>query len=164
MKEYIIGNNINLRKVSEKDNIQNLITIDSNLMDKNFYLITLKNDEIIGYVTMLNINTLYIIPQFQNKEIECNVLRLILNYMFNELKQEEVIYEVNDNYNNIFHEFNFTICDKHDNLTIYKINKKEYKNKQIKKHKYLTGEDIDMFNDNKYSSHKNICDNHWDGA
>ena len=39
-----------------------------------------------------------------------------------------------------------------------------YKRRGKIKHKYLTGEDIDMFNERTYSNRKNICDNHWDGA
>lgn len=40
------------------------------------------------------------------------------------------------------------------------------KNTKYKKSKYLTGEDIDMLNERKYSSYKkkNICDTHEDGA
>lgn len=171
MKEYIIGNKINLRKIElkDKESIKNILdlNIDQILNSDGYcYLITLKDDTIIGYITLSNQNTIFIIKEYQTIEIGSNVLRLILSFAFNDLKKDSIscIVDESNNYlNELFKLFHFT-NELNDNGVIYKLNKQDYKTKVIKKNKYLTGEDIDMFNERSSTQHKNICDNHWDGA
>lgn len=187
MKEYIIGNKIILRKlelidyvsfynevisIEDKDNFYytnneenykklfNYFILFNN--NNYFYIICFKETkQIIGYVNVSQ-NIIYLNTIFRTNDILSNIIKLLCNLFFNELKCDELSFNVNNKNSFLISTFkNNHFIKQEDN---YKLKRNDYKLERKIEHKYLTGEDIDIFNERTYSNKKNICDNHWDGA
>lgn len=144
-----------------------------------YFICLRKNDEAIGFCGVKKIN------EYQVQEIgiciskrhqQCSygkqALKLLLALTFNNLKAKEFLYYTNkDNIPSIklCESFRFVKnveYNANDNIILYTLSKTiYYKNKtHIKKKIDLTGEDIQLLNENKNIKHNNVCDNHWDGA
>lgn len=187
MKEYIIGNKIILRKLEQTDYISfynEVISIKDQdnyyytsdeenykkffnsfiLFNNNnyFYVICVKEKkQIIGYVNVSQ-NIIYLNEEYRTNDILNNIIKLLCNLFFNELKCDELSFNVNNKNSFLISTLdNNHFIKQEDN---YKLKRSDYKLENKLKHKYLTGEDIDMFNERTYTNRKNICDNHWDGA
>lgn len=145
------------------------------------YFICLKeNDSAIGFCGIKKINDIQIeetgiciAKKYQKKGYGKQVLKLLLNLSFVNLKAKEFLYFVNEN--NIASQklclsfaFNRDLNYKNDNkILLYVLNKSDYINKnKVKKVKFnnLTGEDIELLKEKKKIKNINVCDNHWDGA
>ncbi len=154
-------------------------TIEYQKHNFSYFICLRDTDEAIGFCGVKKDNNSYqetgiiISDKYQNKGFGKQVLKLLLELVFVNLKGKEFIYCV-DKKNIISQKlclsYNFELFDEQiiENKVIlfYTLNRASYKVNKTNhlKRKCLTGEDVDLMNDKKTLKHHNVCDNHWDGA
>lgn len=145
------------------------------------YFICLRDtDEVIGFCGLKKENNnqyretgICISTKYQNLGFGKQVLKLLLDLVFINLKGQEFIYcadKRNIKSQKLCLNYSFELFDKQiiddKEILFYRLNRLKYLNNKKKsyKTKCLTGEDVDLINEKKGIKHRNICDNHWDGA